>query len=169
MEQRAGRPAAAEAAFRAALALEPDPYTTLDYADFLIEQKRPAQALELLKGQARSDAVLLRLAIAGAQARTPSAKADAAEMRERIALANERPDAKVFHGREQAMFALFVEADAARALELAQGNVAQQREPLDLVVLAQAARASGRADAIQAAQKLAADIGLVDARVRALQ
>ncbi|MES2994008.1 MAG: hypothetical protein V4844_21485 [Pseudomonadota bacterium] len=169
MEQRAGRPAAAEAAFRAALALEPDPYTTLDYADFLIEQKRPAQALELLKGQARSDAVLLRLAIAGAQARTPSAKADAAEMRERIALANERPDAKVFHGREQAMFALFVEADAARALELAQGNVAQQREPLDLVVLAQAARASGRADAIQAAHKLAADIGLVDARVRALQ
>jgi hypothetical protein len=169
LEQRAGRPAAAEAAFRAALALEPDPYTTLDYADFLIEQKRPAQALALLKGQPRSDAVLLRLAIAGAQARAPGAAADAAEMRERIALANERPDAKVFHGREQAMFALQVDGDAARALELARGNVAQQREPLDLVVLAQAAHASGRPDAIEAAQRLTAEIGLVDARIKALR
>jgi tetratricopeptide (TPR) repeat protein len=169
LEQRAGRPAAAEAAFRAALALDPDPYTTLDFADFLIEQKRPAQALALLKGQPRSDAVLLRLAIAGAQARAPGAAADAAEMRERIALANERPDAKVFHGREQAMFALLVDGDATRALELAQGNVAQQREPLDLVVLAQAARASGRPEAVDAAQKLAAEIGLVDARVKALR
>ena len=169
LEQRAGRPAAAEAAFRAALALDPDPYTTLAYADLLIEQKRPAQALALLKDQSRSDAVLLRLAIAGTQARTPAATTDAAEMRERIALANERPEAKVFHGREQAMFALQVDGDAARALALAQGNVAQQREPLDLVVLAQAARASGRPEAIDAAQKLAAEIGLVDARVRALR
>jgi uncharacterized protein (TIGR02996 family) len=169
LEQRAGRAAAAEAAFRAALALEPDPYTALAYADFLLEQKRPAQALALLKGQARSDAVLLRLAIAGAQARAPTAAADAAEMRERIALANERPDAKVFHGREQAMFALWVEGDAARALELARGNVAQQREPLDLVVLAQAAHASGRPEAIASAQRLASDIGLVDARITALK
>ncbi len=168
LEQRAGRAAAAEAAFQAALKLEPDPYTTLAYADFLIDQKRPAQALTVLKGQARSDAVLLRLAIAGTQARVASAAADVAEMRERIALANERPDAKVFHGREQAMFALAVDGDAASALELARGNVAHQREPLDLFVLAQAARASGRPAAIDAAKRLAGEIGLVDQRIKAI-
>jgi tetratricopeptide (TPR) repeat protein len=168
LEQRAGRPARAEAAFRTALALDPDPYTTLDYADLLIEQKRPVQALALLKGQVRSDAVLLRLAIAGVQAGAPGAAADAAEMRERIALANERPDAKIFHGREQAMFALMVDHDAARALELARGDVAFQREPLDLLVLAQAARASGQPGALQEARRAVESIGLVDRRVEAL-
>lgn len=168
LEQRSGRAAPAEAAFQAALKLEPDPYTTLAYADFLIDQKRPAQALTLLKGQTRSDAVLLRLAIAGTQAKAASAAADVAEMRERIALANERPDAKVFHGREQAMFALAVDGDAASALELARGNVAQQREPLDLLVFAQAARATGKPAAIDAAKRLASEIGLVDQRIKAI-
>ncbi len=168
LEQRAGNGLAAEAAFRRALALDPDSYTILALADFLIERKRPAQALALLAQQARSDTVLLRLAIAGTQAGAASAAADVAEMRERIALANERPEAKIFHGREQAMFALEVDRDAARALELARGNVAQQREPLDLLVLAQAARASGRSDALQEAKRLTRAMGLVDRRIQAL-
>lgn len=168
LEQRAGRAAAADTAYRAALELEPDAYATLSYADFLIEQSRPAEALALLKSQTRSDAVLLRLAIAGAQANTPTAAADAAEMRERISLANERPDAKLFHGREQAMFALMVDHQPMLALGLARGNVAQQREPLDLLVLAQTAQASGRADALQEARRLMSDIGLHDKRTQAL-
>lgn len=168
LEQRAGRASAADAAFRAALKLEADAYATLAYADFLIEQKRPREALVLLKDQARSDAVVLRLAIAGTQAKAASAAADVAEMRERINLANERPDAKVFHGREQAMFALFVDGRPEQALELARGNVAQQREPLDLLVLAQAARASGQAAALQEAGRLTKEVGLKDARVQAL-
>ena len=168
LEQRAGKPAAADAAFQAVLKLDADPYATLAYADFLIEQKRPAQALALLKGQARSDAVLLRLAIAGTQAKSVSAKADAAEMRERIALANQRPDAKVAHGREQSMFALQVEGQAALALELARGNVAFQREPLDLLVLAQAARASADPAALAEVRKLTQAMGLRDQRIEAL-
>ena len=167
LEQRAGRPAVAEAAYRKALALDPDPYTTLDYADLLIEQKRPAEALALLKDQTRSDPVLLRLAIAGTQAGAATARDDVAEMRDRIALANERPDAKVLHGREQAMFALAVDHDPARALELSRGNVAQQREPLDLLVYAEAARASGAAAARHDAAQLVAKIGLVDQRTQA--
>jgi hypothetical protein len=166
LEQRAGRAGAADAAFRAALKLETDAYATLAYADFLIEQKRPREALVVLKDQARSDAVVLRLAIAGTQVKTASAAADVAEMRERINLANERPDAKVFHGREQAMFALFVEGRPEQALELARGNVAQQREPLDLLVLAQAARASGQPAALQEAQRLTREVGLRDARIQ---
>lgn len=168
LEQRAGRASAADAAFRAALKLDADAYATLAYADFLIEQKRPREALTVLKDQARSDAVVLRLAIAGTQAKLASAAADVAEMRERITLANKRPDAKVFHGREQAMFALFVEGRPDQALELARGNVAQQREPLDLLVLAQAAHASGQAAALQEAQRLTKEMGLRDARVQAL-
>ena len=168
LEQRAGNTAAADAAFRAALALDPDPYATLAYADFLIEQRRAPQALALLKHQVRSDAVLLRLAIAGTQTGAASATGDAAEMRSRIALANERPDAKVFHGREQAMFALAVEHDAPAALALARANAAHQREPLDLLVLAQAARACGQAQALQEAQRLMAETGLVDHRIQAL-
>jgi len=112
--------------------------------------------------------VLLRLAIAGAQARAPGAAADIAEMRERIAMANERPDAKRLHGREQAMFALVVERDPERALALARGDVARQREPLDLLVLAQAAHASGRREAIEEARRLKASIGLHDRRIDAL-
>ena len=168
LEQRAGKPAAADAAFQAVLKLDADPYAILAYADFLIEQKRPAQALTLLKGQVRSDAVLLRLAIAGTQAKAASAKADVAEMRERIALANQRPDAKVAHGREQSMFALQVEGQVARALELARGNAAFQREPLDLLVLAQAARASADPAALAEVRKLTLDMGLRDRRIEAL-
>ncbi|MEP6875138.1 MAG: hypothetical protein ABI887_12305 [Burkholderiales bacterium] len=168
LEQRAGNAAVADAEFQATLRLAPDGYATLAYADFLIEQRRPAQALALLKDQPRSDAVLLRLAIAGTQARAASAAADVAEMRERIALANERPDAKVFHGREQAMFALAVDRDAKRALQLARGNVAQQREPLDVLVLAQAARATGEPAALLEARRVAGEIGLRDQRVEEL-
>jgi tetratricopeptide (TPR) repeat protein len=168
LEQRAGHAAAAEAAYRNALQIEPDPYTRLAYSDFLIEQQRPAQALALLKTEVRSDAVLLRLAIAGSHAGSPSAATDIAEMRERIALANERPDARIFHGREQAMFALAIDRDAQRALELARGDVAHQREPLDLLVLAQAARASGQASALQEVQRLLRETGLVDQRLGAL-
>ncbi len=167
LEQRAGRAKEAEAAFRAALKLDPDSYTTLAFADLLIDEKRPAEALALLKGQVRSDAVLLRLAIAGKQSRAASATADVAEMRERITLANARPDAKIFHGREQAMFALAVDADAAAALDLARGNAEHQREPLDILVLARAARASGQAGALDQARRVVGEIGIVDRRTQA--
>ena len=169
LEQRAGRPDAADAAFRAALLADPDDYTRLAYADFLVERHRAAQALAMLKDLPRSDAVLLRLAIAGAQARAPGAAADIAEMRERIAMANERPDAKRLHGREQAMFALWVDGAAERALELARGNVALQREPLDLLVFAQAAHRSGQARARDEVRRIVDAVGLRDERVRELQ
>ena len=168
LEQRAGRADAADAAFRAALQAAPDDYTRLAYADFLIEQQRAAQALAVLKDRPRSDAVLLRLAMAGAQAGAPGAQADIAEMRERIAMANERPDAKRLHGREQAMFALWVDGAADRALELARGNVALQREPLDLLVFAQAARRSGQGGARAEVRAIVDAVGLRDVRIREL-
>jgi len=112
--------------------------------------------------------VLLRLAIAGTQAGAASAAADVAEMRERIALANQRPDAQVFHGREQAMFALAIDGDAARAWALARGNAMHQREPLDVLVLARAARARRDPVALQEVRRVAEEIGLRDRRIEAL-
>jgi hypothetical protein len=168
LEERDGRAAAADTAYRGILRLGPDSYAALAYADFLIRQRRPAEALRVLKDEVRTDTVLLRLAIAGAMAKAPGSERDAAEMRERIVLANERPDARLFHGREQAMFALAIDRDPARALELARGDVAQQREPLDLLVFAEAARASGQAAAIEEARRLKAALGLHDRRIDAL-
>ena len=165
LEQRAARPAAADAAYCAALQAASDDYARLAYADFLIEQRRAAQALAVLSEQPRSDAVLLRLAIAGLQAGAPGAAADIAEMRERISAANERPDARRLHGREQAMFALWVDGAPDRALTLARGNVAQQREPLDLLVFAQAARRSGSDGARDEVRRTVEAIGLRDERV----
>lgn len=168
LEERDGRTAAADAGYREVLRVGPDTYAAIAYADFLIAQKRPVEAMAVLRGEARSDPVLLRLAIAGTQANAASRDRDVAEMRERIALANERPEARVFHGREQAMFALAIERDPERALELARGDVARQREPLDLLVLAEAARASGRREAIEEARRLKASLGLHDRRIDAL-
>jgi hypothetical protein len=167
LEERDGRAAAAEAAYRTVLQLGPDAYATLAYADFLIDHGRAAEALKVLQDQPRTDPVLLRLAIAGTQAKAPEAARDAAEMRERIALANERPEARILHGREQSMFALQVDHDAALALELARGNAVHQREPLDVVVLAQAARASGDPAALREARRLRDALGLHDRRVDA--
>lgn len=167
LEARAGNAGRAEAAYRTALTLGRDPYTNLSYADFLLERGRDADVLAQLQREPRSDAVLLRLAIAGRRARTSEGARDAAEMRERIALANERPDARVLHAREQAMFALWVDADPRRALALARVNVHNQREPADLLMLARAARAAGDAAARREADRLRRDIGLADRRLDA--
>jgi tetratricopeptide (TPR) repeat protein len=167
LEQRAGRNEKADAAFRTALALDPDAYTRLAYADFLIDTHRPAAALILLHDEVRSDAVLLRLVMAEAASCAPSAAADATELRTRFALANERPEARLVHGREQAMFALEIEHRPDIALVLAQGNVRHQREPLDLLVLARAAHAASDANAIKAARALITEMDLHDTRIDA--
>ncbi len=168
LEERDGRAAQAERAFRAIDRLGSDSYAALAHADFLLHQKRPAEALRVLKDEPRTDAVLLRLAIAGQRAKTGDAERDAAELRARIALANERPDAKVVHGREQAMFALWVEHRPADALALASGDVSLQREPIDLLVFAAAARATADPAAIDEARRLVKELPLHDRRIDAL-
>lgn len=168
LEARAARPAQAEQAYRAALSAQSDDYTRLSFADFLMLQSRDAEALALLSGQPRSDAVLLRLAMAGQRTAAPTARNDVRELRERIAQANQRPGAGASHAREQAMFALWIDAQPARALELARANVKLQREAIDLLLLAQAAKASGQSDALSDAAKLSQTVGLKDARLEAL-
>ena len=168
LELRDGQPVAAETAFKQALEVENGGYTLLTYADFLFEQKREEEALALLLPQPRTDAVMLRLAMVGARLNTPNAAVDARVVREAMAQANLRPEARSTHAREQAMFALWVEDKPAAALALARENVRRQREPLDLLVLAHAARASGDANAIREADQLRKEMGLHDQRLDAL-
>ena len=168
LELRDGQPVAAETAFKQALEVESGGYTLLTYADFLFEQKREEEALALLLPQPRTDAVMLRLAMVGARLNTPNAAVDARVVREAMAQANLRPEARSTHAREQAMFALWVEDKPAAALALARENVRRQREPLDLLVLAHAARASGDANAIREADQLRKEMGLHDQRLDAL-
>lgn len=167
-EARAGLFAQAQASYRQALQAQADGYTSLSFADFLIQQQRFTQALEQLVGQPRTDAVLLRLAIAGTQVQARSASADVQEMRERIAVANQRPEAQTTHAREQALFALWVDKQPAKALELARINVQRQREPLDVLLFAQAAKASQNDVARREAAALAQNMDLHDVRLDAL-
>jgi hypothetical protein len=66
------------------------------------------------------------------------------------------------------MFALWIDGAAERALQLARGNVAQQREPVDLLVFAQAARRSGQDSARDEVRRVVDAVGLRDERLREL-
>jgi tetratricopeptide (TPR) repeat protein len=167
-EARAGRSADAEKTFRAALRLQADDYASLSFADFLMEAGRHADALAVLERLVRTDAVVLRLAMVGTRLKTADAARDAQDMRARVTQANLRPQAQTLHAREQAMFALVVENQPERALELARVNLTLQREPIDVLLLAQAARAAGQVQAVREAEQLRDQMGLKDARLDAL-
>lgn len=140
---RAGDDAAAEGHFLAARALDPhDAYLKAAYADFLLDRGRPADALPLVEADVRNDALLLRLALAErALARRQAAFAThAADLAARFDAARRRGD--VVHRREEARYRLAIAGDAAGALALARANWDVQREPADLRVLADAARAT---------------------------
>lgn len=164
LEARAGRIDAADQAYRRALAAERDSYTLLSYADFLLRHDRPGDVLRQLRDEPRTDAVLLRLAIAGAHVGTAQAVRDAQELAERFAAAAQRPG-DLPHARERAMAALWIAHDARRALALARSNLEHQREPADLLLLAQAARAAGDAAALREARTARQQMGLRDARL----
>ena len=164
LEQRAGRAAASDQAWKQSLAAARDSYTATAYADFLLDQQRPREAWALLQPEVRGDAVLLRLAIAARRAGLPEAPALEAELRERFMQAAQRAGLSG-HERERALMALDIERDAAAALRAARANVEHQREPLDVLLLARSAAAAGDAAAGKEARALASQIGLRDQRL----
>lgn len=165
VEERAGRPAAAELAYRQALAAERSGYLLLAYSDFLQRRGRAAEIAPLLGKEPRSDAVLLRLAVAG---RGDAAQREAQELQARFAAAALRPGTAAVHGREEALFALEVQGDARRALALARVNVQLQREPIDLLLFARAAAAARDQAARGEVKALLQQTGLRDARIDAI-
>ncbi|SEI28551.1 tetratricopeptide repeat protein [Paraburkholderia hospita] len=157
---------AAERHFRDALALDPrDAYLQGAYADFLLDRGRPRELLPLLRDATKNDALLLRLALAEQQ--LPELRESFAVHREDLSVrfdaARRRGDS--LHRREEARFRLTVEHDAKVALNLARENWLVQREPSDLRILIEAARAAGDADALKIASDWVAATHLEDAAI----
>jgi tetratricopeptide (TPR) repeat protein len=138
--------AAAIAHLGSALALDPDDaYARNLLADLLLATGRVVDASKLLAGRDQIDSHLVRRAIAEHALRGPDATRLAAAMRERIAAAAARGDR--IHLREEARFALAVDLDPPRAVQLAVENWEVQKEMADARLLAAAAVAARDRDA----------------------
>ncbi|MGH8162730.1 MAG: tetratricopeptide repeat protein, partial [Rhodanobacteraceae bacterium] len=143
-----GKTNEAEKHFKAALQSTPgDNFLLADYADFLLDQKRPRDAIALVKDYTQSDTSFLRQVMAEAALHSPRAQADIAQMQARFAAMDQR-GSHVFQ-REQAIFELHLKHDPARALALARENWSVQRAPQDMRIFMESALATGQPQAAQ--------------------
>lgn len=134
--------------FRAALQLTPgDNFLLADYADFLLDQHRPQAVLDLVKDYSSSDTSFLRQVYAESALHSPQAEADATQMARRFAAIDQRGSRT--YQREEAGFALYIQHDPLRALQLAREDWTVQRTPEDMRVLLAAALAAHRPEAAQ--------------------
>jgi len=146
MAVRLGDLRGAENHLQAALQATPgDVYLKSAYADLLLAQDRNREAIALLAGNEPQDVLLLRLAIAGTRLKQPAGALWADALEARFNAAQRSGDTS--HLREYARFLLDVRGDAAKALEIAKRNWQVQREPADVGVYVNAARASKSPDA----------------------
>lgn len=135
----AGDTAMAETLLAGAVQMDPaDDYTRGALADLLLDANRLPEVVTLLKGHESNDALLLRLCLA---------KQDdaCATLAERVAATRQRGD--TVHRREESRYALHVEEDVDAALALAIANFQVQKEPADVRVLLEAAKAAKKPEA----------------------
>jgi len=166
-EERRGDVAAAERAYRDALALRrPDVYLLAAYADFLLDNGRAADVLPLLKDHARADVLLLRLAIAAKAVDDPKRDALARELGARFDAARARGDTS--HRKEESRYALALQGQPERALALARANYEQQRELADARILLEAALAARQRAAAQPVLQWMQASGVESPALRAL-
>lgn len=163
---RRGETAAAEAHFRAALALDArDPYLQAAYADFLLDQGRANEVVAMLNNSTRNDSLLLRLTLA--QARLPALRAEylqhRADLAARFDAARLRGDS--LHRREEARYTLELANEPEGALRLARENWSVQRESADLRILVAAARAAQDAATLREAAEWVRSTRLEDVAV----
>jgi tetratricopeptide (TPR) repeat protein len=161
---------------RGALALDRnDRYARAALCDDLLDLGRPAEVLDLTVDQDRDDNLLLRRALALQAlarsthdgARWRDALADATtQLRDRHQAAWQRNDRT--HLREAARMQLELNRDPVASLALARENWSIQREPADVRILLEAARAAGDARTIDDVSAWVRANGLVDARIAAL-
>lgn len=169
MLERLGDIRGAEAAYVQALKQVPqDLGLRAAFADFLLDLRRPAEALQWARQNTADDAVdalRLRQVLAAQALGQPEAR-----LREQIAdgFAAARRRGEAPHLREEARYVLEVERDAPRALALAIENWATQREPWDARLLLAAAQAAGKPQAAQALRQWLKETGYEDARLASL-
>ncbi|MDB5932387.1 MAG: hypothetical protein JWR60_4094 [Polaromonas sp.] len=163
--ERAGQDAPAAEAYRRSLQAEHDLYTAIAFSDLLLRTGKSAQALALLAPLPETDAVVLRRAAAWKRLGDARWTAQRALLQERVEELRRRGDDTALHGREQALAALWLDADAARALQLARSNLQLQREPLDWWAAVQAARLAKDGAALAQIEGAVKAAGLQDARL----
>jgi tetratricopeptide (TPR) repeat protein len=135
---------AADGYYQRALALGvTDQFLLGSYADFLMDRKRDAEVLLLLKDWERSDILLLRLALAAKNKQDARATDWATQLRTRFTDAARRGDR--LHEQEAARFELDIEGNPKKALALASANYGTQKEPRDAEILMRAALAARQA------------------------
>lgn len=148
LAQRQGRDDLSESHFKQALAQGiSDTFLLAAYADFLLDKKRFADVVSLLKEKSRSDVLLLRLVFAERALGLPTAKEREDVLAARYAASQMRGE--TVHQQEEARFELQVRNDAKKALALAQENWTVQREPRDARIFLEAALAVRNAAAAQ--------------------
>jgi tetratricopeptide (TPR) repeat protein len=164
MAVRLGRDIEAEHWFQNGLRASPaDFYIRAAYADLLLRNNRPREALSLLAGQETLEPLLLRIAIAQKMLRDPGLAQSSARLAAAFAAEAQRGDG--VHRREEARFLLDVENDPRGALAAAQENWKVQRETDDVLVLLRAAHAAGVPQAAQPAVAFVQEHGVQDVRI----
>ncbi len=148
ISQRIGKLKIAEQHFKQAVALDiPDTFLLAEYADLLMDQKRAAEVVALLKDRTRSDVLLLRLVFAERMLKSPDAPTLQATLAARYAAAQLRGD--TVHQQEEARFVLAIGGDPDKALDLALKNWTVQLEPRDARIVLEAALAARKPAAAQ--------------------
>lgn len=141
ISDRLGRTDKADSYFQKARGLNiPDAYLLAVYAEFLLDENRNAEVVELLKGKERSDILLMRLALAEKALNLPKAKEHESVIKARFDAARMRGDK--LHIQDEARFNLYFLNNTSEALRLAQENWLGQHEPSDARMLLEAALAA---------------------------
>jgi len=136
------------------------------YADYLLQQRRPFDVIELLTSETQNDSLLLRLALANQMIHSE-------QLTEQIALLNERYDANrkrgsTLHKGDEARFMLRLQGQPQAALQLAKQNWQVQREPADTYILLQSAIAANDNEIVQKTAHWLNQQGSSDVLVRQL-
>ena len=157
----------AEQYYREAIAIDDtDPYLLGAWSDWLLDHGRPQQVIALLSDRTRIDPLLLRLALAEQETGNARTKGHIGDLAARFEASRLRGD--TVHRREEARFALYLQHQPQRALELARPNWDVQREPADARILLEAALAARQPDAAEPVRVWLRDNGVEDVRLTAL-
>ncbi len=163
---RIGQSALAEQHFKEAMSLGRDNWLIGTYADFLLDQGRPQEVIDLLKNETDVDNLLLLLALAEQDLKAPLLSKHVAMLRARFDAGRMRNDQR--HQREEARFALHLLHEPEQALKLAQDNWAVQHEPEDARILIAAALAAENLTAAQPVVEFLERTGMEDAHLEKL-
>ncbi len=158
---RLGRFKAADQHFQTAMQVGfSDQYLLRTYTDFLLQQQRPNEVIQLIESDTQVDSLLLRLALAEQMTDSALLTRHIAELEERFK-ANRKRDSTLHQG-DEARFNLLLLNQPKSALELAKQNWHVQRESVDTYILLQSAIAANDLETIADIQHWLAKQGTED-------